>query len=221
MIEELLRYAYAARETARPLPELGTLLDILRTGGSRTKKGKRTTIKRKNCMAKREKKIIISGVTREAMEEAFGRYATADAEMQSINAAMDKEFVAIRERNAERLAELEQQKTESFEVMQVFATEQREVLFSKRRSLETTHGVIGFRTGTPKLKTRRGFTWAAALELVREFLPSYIRTSEEVAKDKLLADRENEQLQPLMQKCGIDVVQEESFYVEPKKEKED
>lgn len=172
-------------------------------------------------MAKREKKIIISGVTREAMEEAFGRYATADAEMQSINAAMDKEFVAIRERNAERLAELEQQKTESFEVMQVFATEQREVLFSKRRSLETTHGIIGFRTGTPKLKTRRGFTWAAALELVREFLPSYIRTSEEVAKDKLLADRENEQLQPLMQKCGIDVVQEESFYVEPKKEKED
>lgn len=172
-------------------------------------------------MAKREKKIIISGVTREAMEEAFGRYATADAEMQSINAAMDKEFVAIRERNAERLAELEQQKTESFEVMQVFATEQREVLFSKCRSLETTHGVIGFRTGTPKLKTRRGFTWAAALELVREFLPSYIRTSEEVAKDKLLADRENEQLQPLMQKCGIDVVQEESFYVEPKKEKED
>ena len=172
-------------------------------------------------MAKREKKIILSGVTREAMEEAFGRYATADAEMQSINAAMDKEFVAIRERNAERLAELEQQKTESFEVMQVFATEQREVLFSKRRSLETTHGIIGFRTGTPKLKTRRGSTWAAALELVREFLPSYIRTSEEVAKDKLLADRENEQLQPLMQKCGIDVVQEESFYVEPKKEKED
>ena len=172
-------------------------------------------------MAKREKKIILSGVTREAMEEAFGRYATADAEMQSINAAMDKEFVAIRERNAERLAELEQQKTESFEVMQVFATEQREVLFSKRRSLETTHGIIGFRTGTPKVKTRRGFTWAAALELVREFLPSYIRTSEEVAKDKLLADRENEQLQPLMQKCGIDVVQEESFYVEPKKEKED
>lgn len=172
-------------------------------------------------MAKRAKKIIVSGITREQMEEAFGRYATADAEMQSINAAMDKEFVAIRERNAERLAELEQQKTESFEVMQVFATEQREVLFSKRRSLETTHGIIGFRTGTPKLKTRRGFTWAAALELVREFLPSYIRTSEEVAKDKLLADRENEQLQPLMQKCGIDVVQEESFYVEPKKEKED
>ena len=62
----------------------------------------------------------MSGITREQMEEAFGRYATADADVQSINAEMDKEFVAIRERNAERLAELEQQKAESFEVMQVF-----------------------------------------------------------------------------------------------------
>ena len=167
-------------------------------------------------MAKRAKKIIVSGITREQMEEAFGRYATADAEVQSINAAMDKEFVAIRE-----LAELEQQKTESFEVMQVFATEQREVLFSKRRSMETTHGVIGFRTGNPQLKPRRGFTWAAALELVREFLPSYIRTEEAIAKDKLLADRENEEIAPLMEKCGIIVGQAETFYVEPKKEKED
>lgn len=172
-------------------------------------------------MAKRAKKIIVSGITREQMEEAFGRYATADADVQSINAEMDKEFVAIRERNAERLAELEQQKAESFEVMQVFATEQREVLFSKRRSMETTHGVIGFRTGNPQLKPRRGFTWAAALELVREFLPSYIRTEEAIAKDKLLADRENEEIAPLMEKCGIIVGQAEAFYVEPKKEKED
>jgi len=189
-------------------------------GAAPGKKGNRT-IKTTNFMAKRAKKIIVSGITREQMEEAFGRYATADAEVQSINAAMDKEFVAIRERNAERLAELEQQKTESFEVMQGFATEQREVLFSKRRSMETTHGVIGFRTGNPQLKPRRGFTWAAALELVREFLPSYIRTEEAIAKDKLLADRENEEIAPLMEKCGIIVGQAETFYVEPKKEKED
>ncbi|MBS5642557.1 MAG: hypothetical protein KHW63_01380 [Alistipes sp.] len=86
MTEALLHYADAARETARRFAELGALLDILRTGGPRTKKGKRTTIKTTNFMAKRAKKIILSGVTREAMEEAFGCYATADAEMQRINA---------------------------------------------------------------------------------------------------------------------------------------
>ena len=90
------------------------------------------------------------------------------------------------------------------------------------------HGVIGFRTGTPKLKTLKGFTWASALQLVKEFLPSYVRKTEDVAKDKLLADRDMEvkvkdgedkvKLSHEMARCGIQVVQDETFYVEPKKE---
>lgn len=79
------------------------------------------------------------------------------------------------------------------------------------------HGVIGFRTGTPKLKTLKGFTWASALQLVKEFLPGYIRQTEEIAKDKLLADRDTEEMAPQMAKCGIQVSQDETFYVEPKR----
>ena len=169
----------------------------------------------------RVKKTVVTGVTREQMEDAFGRYASADAEAQSINAAMDKQFVAIREKHADRLAELEQEKTEAFELMQVFATENREELFSKRKSMETTHGTLGFRTGQPKLKTKKGFTWAAVLELLKKFGQDYIRTVEEPAKDKLLANREDEDCQQLMEDCGILVAQDETFYVEPKKEKED
>lgn len=166
----------------------------------------------------RAKKIVITGITREQMEEAFGQYATADAEVQSINAEMDRQFVEIRERHAERIAELEKQKTESFEVMQVFATEHRDDLFSKRRSMETTHGILGFRTGNPKVKNRKGFTWAAVLELVKTFLPEYVRTEETVAKDRLLADRDEEGMPELLTKCGVYVDQDEAFYVEPKKE---
>ena len=81
-----------------------------------------------------------------------------------------------------------------------------------------THGTIGYRTGTPKLKTLKGFTWASALNLVREFLPSFIRTTEEIAKDKLLADRDAEGMGEKMAQCGITVTQDETFYVEPKKE---
>lgn len=166
----------------------------------------------------RIKKTIITGVTREQMEEAFGQYALADAEVQSITASMDQQFVAIREQHAERLAVLEEQKSKALEVMQVFATENREELFSKRKSMETAHGVIGFRTGTPKLKTKKGFTWAAVLELLRKFGRDYIRATEEIAKDKLLADRDSDECQQLMEDCGIIVVQDETFYVEPKKE---
>ena len=171
-----------------------------------------------NVSMARIKKTIITGVTREQMEEAFGQYALADAEVQSITASMDQQFVAIREQHAERLAVLEEQKSKALEVMQVFATENREELFSKRKSMETAHGVIGFRTGTPKLKTKKGFTWAAVLELLRKFGRDYIRATEEIAKDKLLADRDSDECQQLMEDCGIIVVQDETFYVEPKKE---
>lgn len=169
----------------------------------------------------RQKKTIITGVSREQMEEAFGQYATADAEVQRINAEMDQQFVAIREQHADRLAELERQKADAFERMQVFATENRDELFSKRRSIETTHGVIGFRIGMPKLKMKKGMTWAAILELLKAFGTAYVRTVEEPAKDKLLADRDTEECQQVMEKCGIYVAQDETFFVEPKKEKED
>ena len=98
--------------------------------------------------------------------------------------------------------------------------ENREELFTKRKSLETTHGTIGFRTSTPKLKTLKGFTWASVLNLLKEFLPDYVRTAEEPAKDKLLADREDEEVSALFPKVGIAVVQDETFFVEPKKETE-
>lgn len=170
-------------------------------------------------MAKtRVKKVVVSGVTRDRMEEAFGVFAFADAKLQGINAAMDAEITKIRERNAEEIAKYQQQKDESLDVLQTYATENREELFSKKKSMETAHGVFGFRTGTPKLERRKGFTWAIVLELLREFLPSYVRTKEEVARDKLLADRDKAEVSPLMQKCGIVVVQEETFFVEPKKE---
>ena len=93
------------------------------------------------------------------------------------------------------------------------------------------HGTIGFRTGTPKLKTLKGFTWASALELVKRILPGYIREGEPtIAKDKLLADREADEvfinvgdgdtvsMAEAMKGCGLQVVQEETFYVEPKSE---
>ena len=161
---------------------------------------------------------MVSGVTRDRMEEAFGVFAFADAKLQGINAEMDAEITKIRERNAEEIAKYQQQKDDSLEVLQTYATENRDELFSKKKSMETAHGVLGFRTGTPKLKTRKGFTWSAVLVLLKELNPAYVRTSDEVAKDKLLADRDNEEMPELMQKVGVMVEQDETFFVEPKKE---
>ena len=185
-------------------------------------------------MGKREKKVIITGVTREAADEAFAVYAKAAAQSAKITADIELQCAKIREKYALRLAELDDEKKQAFDTLQSFATENQAELFTKKKSLEMAHGVIGFRTGTPKLKTLKGFTWASALQLAKKFLPfTYIRPTEEIAKDKLLADRDLKEVAvydtptcdprvvtmlEAMAACGIQVVQEEAFYVEPKKE---
>ena len=181
---------------------------------------------------KREKKTVYTGITSEQMEQAFADYAKADARQQKITAEMDIQMAKIRKKWQGELTKLAETKDNAFEILQAYALENRDELFSKRKSLETTHGTLGFRTGTPKLKTLKGFTWASVLTLVKKFLPSYVRTVEEVNKERLLTDREisvmlgsndpnNLGYRPLkeqMKECGIRVVQEETFFVEPKKE---
>ena len=182
----------------------------------------------------RQKKTIITGVTRENADEAFARYAKSDAQIQKINAEIELQCAKLREKWADKLATLSAEKDSAFDVLQSFATENQAELFVKKKSLDMAHGTIGFRTGTPKLKTLKGFTWASALQLAKKFLPmTYIRQSEEIAKDRLLADRELEEvvvydtptgdprevtMREAMAVCGIQVVQDETFYVEPKKE---
>lgn len=168
----------------------------------------------------RTKKTVVTQVTREQAEQAFAEFAAADAKFQNLTSKMDLEITQIREKYADRLAELGEVKARSFDVMQSFAVENKEELFARRKSMESAHGVFGFRTGTPKLKNLRGFTWAAVTNLVKELLPDYIRVSEELAKDRLLADREKAEVAELFPRIGVQVVQDETFYVEPKKENE-
>lgn len=166
----------------------------------------------------RKKKVILSGVTRDEMEEAMRNYAIADASQRALTAEMDGKLSEIREQYAQRLSDLDIEKDEAFERLQAFATENRDEHFSKRKSMETTHGTIGFRTGNPQLKPGKGMTWAGILELLKLKGKEYIRTVEEVAKDKLLAERELDECRIVMEACHISVIQKETFYVEPKTE---
>ena len=183
-------------------------------------------------MATRQKKTLIQGITAEQANDAFANYAKADAQINKINADIELQCAKIREKRADELTRLSDEREKAFDTLQAYAVENQAELFTKKKSLDMTHGTIGFRTGTPKLKTLKGFTWASALQLVKEFLPGYVRQTEEIAKDKLLADRDSDVMvagDPLgpgkpmreqMAKCGIAVTQDETFFVEPKKEME-
>ncbi|MFS2598876.1 host-nuclease inhibitor Gam family protein [Phocaeicola dorei] len=169
---------------------------------------------------KRVKKTVVTGVTREMAEQAFADYAAADAKAQGITAKMDQEMTRVRERYADQLAELCDIKEKNFEVIQTYATENKDKLFSKKKSVNSAHGTFGFRTGNPKLKNLRGFTWAAVTNLCKELLPGYVRVTVELNKNKLLDDREIPEVAEIFPKIGVQVVQDETFYIEPKKENE-
>lgn len=168
-------------------------------------------------MAKREKKPVLQPVNMEQAENIMADYAMTDAKINEITSIMDQQITKIREKYADQLQELGDKREDQLLQLQLFA-ETNPGLFDKKKSIDMAHGTLGFRTGTPKLKLLKGWTWAAVVNVLRDKLPSYVRTIEEPAKDKLLADRDIPEVQSQFTRVGISVVQDESFYVELKKE---
>lgn len=172
-------------------------------------------------MAREKKKVLASSVSASQMEKALSNYAQHDAEMQRLTAILDKKIAALREEIAPELSALQMLKDEEFEVVQAYALENRDELFTKKKSIETVFGSFGFRTGTPKLKTKKGLTWGGVLELLRVHAPEFIRVKEDVAKDNLLAERNSPEVEELMPRIGVEVVQDETFFIDLKKEGEE
>ncbi len=85
----------------------------------------------------REKKVVHTGVTSEAMEAAFSEFAIADAKLQKINATIDVQLTAIREKYADDIAKLTDKKEKAFDVLQAFAVENKDEIFSKKKSMDS------------------------------------------------------------------------------------
>lgn len=168
-------------------------------------------------MAKRSSKTMHMGISREEADKAFADYVQAETKHQSLNAKMDAEIQKVREKYTNQLVELEETMGDKYEIVRQFAIEHRNDLFQDKKKVVWTHGAFGFRAGVPKLKAASGFTWNDVVERCREFLPDYVRTNHEVAKSKLLADRNNEKVSAQFRNVGIEVVNEERFYIETKK----
>jgi len=168
-------------------------------------------------MATREKKKVIKGVTTEMAQDASAAYAKAHVSLQSIEAKMNEEINKIKEKYQDKITEQEEKKDEQFVILEVYAIEQKDN-WGKAKSIDMLHSRIGFRTGTPKLKLDKGFNWTSVTSLLDEHYPFYIRMVKEPNKEQLIADREIEGFDKICKKAHISVVQDETFFVEPKVE---
>ena len=151
-------------------------------------------------------------------EEVMGIYAKADASIEKINATMDLEISKIRDKYKDKIANHTLERDEAESKLNIFCTQNKTEFFSNKKTLQLSHGDLGFRTGTPALKPMKGFTLASILKLAKEFLPEYVRTKEELDKEALIAARNIEGMNEKYEHIGAQIVQEEKWFIELKKE---
>jgi len=132
---------------------------------------------------------------------------------------MDMEIAEIRSRYKDRIEANQRRFDFLRDQLEHFAVTNRKRYFSgAKKSLDMLNGTIGFRLGNPKLKSAKGYTWKSILECVKDKMTDYVRCKEEVAKDKIIADRGNDGMDDLMRICGIEMVQEENFFIDLKED---
>ncbi len=134
---------------------------------------------------------------------------------QSLLARREKIRKSVDEDFAPKLEPIAKAMEEKSEVMRAWAELFLEAEAGGKKSLVMTHGTIGWRTGKHTLKTLTGWTFDRVLEKLKAIHQlSWIRTKEEVNKQKIIDDRESFS-EAQLRTFGLKIVQEEPFFVEP------
>jgi phage host-nuclease inhibitor protein Gam len=158
------------------------------------------------------KKKIKVPATKEEMEHVVREACLASARLDEVVARMSEAVALAKQPFEAEIEALRSTFAEHEELALAWAKEHPDE-FATRKSVAFVHGVVGFRTGNPTLKTLKGVTWEAVLTTLRSLLPAYVRRIEEVDKAGLLAAREDigeENLKTL----GLRVTQSETAYLD-------
>ena len=167
-------------------------------------------------MAKRIKMAGTPVNTRAEAEELIGRIAHLTIVRDAETVAMDERIEDARRFYLPRITSADTEIARLTAIAKTWA-ENNKAEFGEKKSLDMIHAVVGFRTGTPKLVTMAKWTWKRVKEALAERGMGYIRTPEtQVDKEKLLADRTK--LKDELACVGLKVTQEESFFVEVKRQ---
>lgn len=171
-------------------------------------------------MSKSRSKIKLPEIaTREQAEAMMNAYAADANSLRALTSQMDEEILAIKKSYESGIAALDKMLEEKKLTLLLWAQAHPEKFPKGRKSIEFLSGILGFRTGTPKLALlSRAWTWEKVLQKlksVRAFV-SFVRVKEEVDKEGLLAQIQHGGTPALADEIGVKVVQDESFFIEPK-----
>lgn len=142
--------------------------------------------------------------------------ARCNSELKKLESKIELEKQRIDEKYKQDVIDLQSEKEEPMEVLEVWA--KKDAPNWEGKSYDLSHGTLGFRTNPPKLEKKKGFTWDAITQLLSKHFPDLVRTKEEPNKEAIIAMRDDKQFEKISEKCYLTVVQEESFFVKTKEE---
>jgi phage host-nuclease inhibitor protein Gam len=129
-------------------------------------------------------------------------------------AQRDADVLAVQARFVKPLAAVAEELSDAMARAQAWALA-NQAEFAKARSIKFTGAEVGFRMGQPQVKPLKGWTFAKVLSAILSLhWRRFVRVKQEVNKDAILAGAKR--LGGRLAKIGVEVVQEESFFVDPK-----
>lgn len=152
--------------------------------------------------------------TRDEAEAAITAYAQLAIDIKRTTATVDAQVTAIRDKFQGTLDTLNRDLKTHAEALCDWAQTHPDEFPKGRKSLEFANGILGFRTGTPKLALiSRSWNWDKVLAAIQGLLPAFVRSKPEVDKEALLGQRD--ELAEFLPRVGLKVTQDETFFVEP------
>lgn len=159
-------------------------------------------------------------VTLAEAQDAANAYARCAAKKETLTAKMNEKLAAIREQYEPELTSLDEQMAEPVAVLESFAIAQRDE-WGDKKSTELASCIIGFRTTPPAITKEKRTQWGFIIALMKNsrLLKPFVKIKEDVDKAALLQLRDDAKMIKAMNAVGIQIEQQEIFYVDTKKEK--
>jgi phage host-nuclease inhibitor protein Gam len=166
----------------------------------------------------RRKKVQVIAPDKSELPAIMKSYKDAESELKKIQAEKELKIAKIREQYTDREMQYDTVLSICTDKLEAYAVANRESEFSKKKSMELSHGSIGFRVGQWKVSQRLGFKVAQSLALLRDKAYRFVRQKEEIDKEAIINEREREEVMAIVRECGLELTQEETFYIKTKEE---
>jgi phage host-nuclease inhibitor protein Gam len=161
--------------------------------------------------------------SREEAESVMNELATAANAQRNFLVLRDDEVLAINSKYEVDLAECGEVLKDRTDALRAWAESNPDAFTKGRKSIEMLSGSLGFRTGTPKLAVlSRAFNWDKVLDLVKSAAgwKGFVRSKDELDKEGVLAAAaaapDKTAYANELKRVGLQVKQDETFFVEPK-----